>query len=183
MLDRSMLKKLGVRLMGEFLCILEQAKELTALSTRIQELAAKPPMTPKQFRKFQISWDIFTKMTNMSSSQFNILLYNCADEAVQNAIINTHSNFFTTDPDKLLDMVEVLVTQRSNPIVHCLALPSMSQDEGEPIQNYLVRLRVVVIHCSCSCPLCEHDLFDIYILRKRQCSDTLTRPYLCSWTQ
>ena len=173
---------------GKALCIPKQAKEDTAQSTRIQALAAKLPnvnteMTPQQFRKFRIAWDIFSKMTNMPSPQFNIHQYNCADEAVQNAIINTHSNFFTTDPDKLLDMVEVLVTQRSNPIIHCLALPSISQDEGEPIQNYLVRLRVVVIHCSFSCPLCEHDLFDIYIRGKRQCSAHPTRPYLCSWTQ
>ena len=88
-LDRSMLKKLGITLMGEALCILKQAKEATAQSTYIQALAAKPPnpnieMTPQQFRKFQIDWDVFTKMTNIS--QFNIHLYNCADEAVQNAI-------------------------------------------------------------------------------------------------
>ena len=102
-------------------------------------------------------------MTNMPSSQFNIHLYNCADEAVQNAIINTHPNFFTTDPDKLLDMVEALVTQRSNPIVHRLAFASMSQEEGELIQNYLVRLRAIAVDCSFSCPSCEHVLYDIYI--------------------
>ena len=119
-------------------------------------------MTPQQFRKFQINWDAFTKMTNMPSSQFNIHLYDCTDEAVQNAIINTHPNFFTTDPDKLLDMVKALVTQRSNPIVHRLAFASMSQDEGEPIQNYLVRLRAIAVDYSFSCPLCEHDLSVIY---------------------
>ena len=92
-------------------------------------------MTPQQFRKFQIDWDVFTKMTDMPSSQANIHLYNCADEAVQNAIINIPPNFFTTDPNKLLDKVEVLVTQRSNPIGHRLAFASMSQGEDEPIQN------------------------------------------------
>ena len=168
MLDRSMLKELGVILMGEARCILKQAKKVTAKSTRTQALAAKPPnlnieMTPQQFRKFRIDWDVFTKMTNMPSSQFNIHLYNCADEAMQNAIINTHPNFFTTDPDKLLDMVEALVTQRSNPIVHRLAFASMSLDECEPIQNNLVRLRAVAVDCSFSCPMCEHDQSDIYI--------------------
>ena len=112
MLDRSMLKEQGVTLMGEALYILKQA---TAQSTCIQALAAKTPnlnieMTPQQFRKFRINWDVFTKMTNMPGSQFSIHLYNCADKAVQNAITNTHPNFFTTDPDKLLDMVEALVT-------------------------------------------------------------------------
>ena len=92
----------------------------------------------------------------------NIHLYNCADEAVQNAIINTHPNYFITDPDKLLDMVEVLVTQRPNPIAHCLVFASMSQDKDESIQNYLVCLRVIAIDCKFTCPSSEHDLFDIY---------------------
>ena len=39
----------------------------------------------------------------------------------------------------------------------------MSQDEGEPIQNYLVRLRAVAVDCCFSYPTCEHDLSDIYI--------------------
>ena len=39
----------------------------------------------------------------------------------------------------------------------------MSQNESEPIQNYLVRLRVIAVDCSFSCPSCEHDLSDIYI--------------------
>ena len=117
-------------------------------------------MTPQQFRKFQIDCDVFTKMTNMPSFQANIHLYN---EAVQNAIIYTHPNFFTTNPDKLLDMVEVLVTQRSNSIVHPLAFASMSQDEDEPIQNYLVRLRAIAIDCNFTWPSCEHDLSDIHI--------------------
>ena len=171
MLYHSMLKELGVTLMGEALSILKQAKEAkeaTAQSTHIQALAAKPPnlnieMTPQQFRKFRIDWDVFTKITNMPSSQFNIHQYNCADEAAQDAINNSHPNFFTTDPDKLLDMVEALVTQRSNPIVHRLAFASISQGEGEPIQNYLVHLRAVAVDCSFSCPMYEPDLSDIYI--------------------
>ena len=99
----------------------------------------------------------------MPSFQANIHLYNCPDEAVQNTLINTHPNFFTTDPDKLLDMVEALVTQRSNPIIHRLAFGSMSQDEDEPIQNYFVCLRAVAVDCNFTCSLCEHDLSDIYI--------------------
>ena len=43
MLDPSMLKELGVTLMREALCILKQAKEAAAQSTRIQALAAKTP--------------------------------------------------------------------------------------------------------------------------------------------
>ena len=78
-------------------------------------------------------------------------------------MINTHPNFFTTDSDKLLDIVEALVTQRSNPIIHRLAFASMSQDEDEPIQNYLIHLRAMAVDCNITCPSYEHDLFDVYI--------------------
>ena len=59
-------------------------------------------------------------------------------------------------------MVEVLIAQRSNPTIHCLAFASTSQDE-EPIQNYLVRLRAAAVDCNFTCPSCEYDLSDIYI--------------------
>ena len=140
MLDRLILKELGVILMGEALCILQQAKETTTQATRVQALAAKPPhpnleMTLEQFRKLWIDWEVFTRTTNLPRSQANIHLYSCADEAMQNAITDTHPNFFTINANKQRDMVEVLVTQRSNPIIHHLAFASLSQNEDEPIQN------------------------------------------------
>ena len=64
----------------------------------------------------------------MPSSQANIHLYNCADVAMQNAII-----------------------------------ASMSQDEDESIQNYLVCLRAIAIDSNFTCLSCQHDLSDIYI--------------------
>ena len=98
---------------------------------------------------------------------------NCTDKAVKNAIVNTHRNFFTTDPDKLIDMAEALVSQ--NPIVHHLAFASMSQNENEPIQNNLVCLRAIALDSNFTYPSCEHDLSDIYIkdqLIRQIASDT-----------
>ena len=122
MMDRAMLRELGITTMGEALSILKQAKEPPTQNLCAKAPAAKPPqlhleMTPQQFRKFRIDWDVFTKITDMPISQTNVQLYSCADEFVQNAIINTYPNFFTTNPDKLLEMTETLVTQRS-PLVN-----------------------------------------------------------------
>ena len=168
MLDRAMLRELGVTSMGEALCILKQAKEATPQATYMKAPTAKLPqlnleMTPQQFRKFQIDWEVFVKITKTPESQTNIHLYNCANEETQNAIISTHPDFFSTDPSKLLGMLKTLVTRRSNPIVHRLTFASMSQGEDEPIQSYLVRLRAKALDCSYMCPACEHDLSDIYI--------------------
>ena len=102
-------------------------------------------------------------MTDTPTSQTSIQLYSCADESVQNTIINTYPKFFTTDPDRLLEMIEVLVTQKSNPMVHWTTFTSISQHEDKPIQQYLVRLRATATDCNFSCPCCDHDLSNIYI--------------------
>ena len=60
-------------------------------------------------------------------------------------------------------MIEALVTQKSNPMVHQITFTSMSQHKDEPIQQYLVHLRAIVTDCNFPCPCCEHDLSDIYI--------------------
>ena len=64
-------------------------------------------------------------------------------------------------------MIEALATQKSNPMIHQITFASMSQHEDEPIEQYLVHLRTVAADCNSACPLCEHDLSDIYI--KDQC--------------
>ena len=148
MLDRAMLKLLEVTSMRESLCIFKLAPRQSILRHRQPSFPRSILKWPhQQFRKFRIDWDVFAKITNMPRSQANIHLYNCADEALQNAIINIHPDFFTADPDKLLGMVEALVTQSSNPILHRFAFAYMSQSGNEPIQTYLVRLRTTVQDC------------------------------------
>ena len=120
LMDRAMLRELGITTMGEALSILRQAKVLATQNIYPKAPAARPPqlhleMTPQQFRKFRIDWEVFTRITDMPTSQANVQLYSCADESAQNAIINTYPNFFTTNPDKLLEITEPLLTQKSNP--------------------------------------------------------------------
>ena len=79
-------------------------------------------------------------MTNLPTVQTNVQLFYCADETVQNSIINTYSEFFNTNPNKLLDMLEVLVTRKSNPMMHWISFTSIAQSDNETVQNYLVRL-------------------------------------------
>ena len=79
-------------------------------------------------QQFWIDWDVFAKIMNMQRSQANIHLYNFADEAVQNVMVNTHPDF-NTNPDELLGMVEALVTQRLNSIVHRLTFASVAEQK------------------------------------------------------
>ena len=103
------------------------------------------------------------RMTNMPSAQTNIQLYNCTDEAVQTSIINTYPKFFSEEPNRLMGMLELLVTQKSNPIVHRLSFASISQGPGESVQQFIVRLRGKAQDCDFTCPIGNHDLSGIYI--------------------
>ena len=44
-----------------------------------------------------------------------------------------------------------------------IALASMSQNENEHMQNYLVHLRARALDCNFTCLPCDYDLSDIYI--------------------
>ena len=102
-------------------------------------------------------------MTNLSDTQMNIQLYNCIEETVQSSIIKTYSEFFNADPSKLLDMLEVLVTMKSNPIVHRISFSSIAQGDSEPVNDYLIRLKSGARDCNFICPSCDHDLSSMYV--------------------
>ena len=102
-------------------------------------------------------------MTNMPPAQTNIQLYNCADEAVQTSIINTYPKFFSEEPNRLIDILEALVTQKSNPMVHRFSFASISRGPGELVQQFVVRFRGTAQDCDFTCPIYNYNLSDIYI--------------------
>ena len=102
-------------------------------------------------------------MTNMPPAQINIQLYNCTNKAVQTSIINTYPKFFSEEPNRVMGMLEALVTQKSNPMVHRLSFASISQGPGESVQQFIVRLRGTAQDCDFTCSICNHNLSDIYI--------------------
>ena len=71
MRDHAMLKELGIKMMGDMLAILKLTKEPpVSLANHVKPPTAKlpqlnPEMTPQQFQKFRIDWDVFTKLTNL----------------------------------------------------------------------------------------------------------------------
>ena len=74
MLDCTMLKKLGIKTIGDVLAILKLTKEPSVLpATHVNSPTAKLPqlnleMTLQQFRKFRIDWGVFIKRTNLSTA-------------------------------------------------------------------------------------------------------------------
>ena len=171
MLDRALLTELGVKTLGDALTIMRLGKSVKVPEssyTVAKAPMAKPPslsaeMTQQQFRKFIIDWNVYVEMTNLSKAQFHAQLYSCANESVQNAIINTHPDFFKKQPDELLDLLENIVTKKSNPVVHRMAFAGLSRGQAEAIQNFTIRLKSAAQDCDFSCPSCKHNLSEVYI--------------------
>ena len=178
MLDRTLLTELGVNTLGDTLTIMRLGKEAPRASlpnstfvkapvARLRQLHIE--MTHQQFRKFEIDLDVFLKMTNLPSDQIPAQLYSCGDEAVQTAIINTYPKFFTLEQSQLLDVIERIVTQKSNPMIQRMSFTGLMQGEFETVHAFMVRLRAAAQDCEFSCPGCQHDLCEIYtVLSKAQ---------------
>ena len=67
----------------------------------------------------------------MPISQANIHLYNYADETIQNAIVNTHPDFFTTDLGEPLGMGEAFNGQHLRRI-YCLNVNKLQAEKEYP---------------------------------------------------
>ena len=98
MLDHAMLEELDIKTMGDMIAILKQTKG--------------PPESPPSLASHVKTPRI--KLPHLPPTQINIQVYSCTDETIQNTIINTYPGFFKSNPSKLLDMLEALVTQKLN---------------------------------------------------------------------
>ena len=186
LLDKETLIELGVDIIGHRLGILNLAKPIQTAITPgppqiAQILQSTPPtptskasvsaklptltseMTHPQFRKFKIDWKVYKTLTSLTPEYLTSHLYNACDDIVQNTIINTEPEFLTLDENAALTIIESIVTQRVNPAVHRMTFGSITQNETETIQSYVVRLRSSATECSFQCPNCSTDLSEINI--------------------
>ena len=111
-MDRDMLKEIGVTTMGDALTILQLGKK--AQSSGDGDAKPKPSrnyackmtvkmptlhadMTSQQFRKFVVDWTVFRQITELPDDRVHAQLYSCADDDVQCALISTYPNFANLD--------------------------------------------------------------------------------------
>ena len=178
LLDKDTLEELGVEKIGHRLAILKMIKNIevrdNSSSNGVKIPPAKVPhlssdMTQQQFRKFCTDWDVYCRITNLPKEQYNLQLYNNADEEAQIALVNTYPDFFLINAAELLSKIELVVTQRVHPMVHRVDFSKLTQGSNETIQNFVVRLRAAAKDCDYSCPHCLRDISDNYIKDKFIC--------------
>ena len=92
-------------------------------------------MTKPQFRKFKTDRDVYKTITSLPLIQVTSHLYNACDDSVQNAIINMCTDFLTSNEIEALDIIEMIVTQTTNPAVHRMTFGSIIQGEHETLQS------------------------------------------------
>ena len=181
-LSKDLLRELGITIAGDVIAIVKAANKLstTALTgpqsppTRPSTASLskpapiKPPqlkseMTHPEWRKFRIDWSVFTTLTNLATDQIAPQIYHACDDDVQNAIINTSADFLTLGQDAIMDILEKIVTKRSNPTVHRMSFSSIVQSENESIKDFFVRLNSSAKDCEFTCPNCQYDLLPVNV--------------------
>ena len=190
-LTRELLKDLQIKVVGDVIAILKKVKEQTHTTvsekhnntTKATLPSLKMDITHPEFRKFKIDWSVYKQITCIPESQIAAQLYTTCDSGVQTAIINTCENIFDMKEDDLLEKLEGICTKKSNPAVHRLGFSNLVQTDGEPIQDYLVRLKSSARDCEFSCPSCKHDLSENHIkdqLIRGICNRTLQTDILAN---
>ena len=107
--------------------------------------AAKLPqlnedMTLTQFRKFKMDWDVSERITNLPENQIHAQLYSACSESVQDSLVHTESDFFSSTEEKMIETLEKIVTKKCNPMVNRLHFRSIHQLQEESIKDFVVRL-------------------------------------------
>ena len=162
-LTSDLLKEMGVTVIGDAIAIMKQAKQksghrVTMRMPNVSTPHIKAEMTPAEFRKFIVDWEVYRKIAGISDDQHALHVYNACDSAVQNTIVNTADDFFKMDPTDILTLLQGIVTKKSNPTVHRLAFSNLCQSETEPVKDYVVRLKSAAKDCEFECPNCNFDL-------------------------
>ena len=180
-LTKEVLKDVGISIVGDILSILkfsrvpgeEESHAIEELPRPLQEARPYPPtsrpravdppqikaeLTHPEFRKLKIDWQTFRKLTSLPNTMVAAQLYNQCDDSVQTAIINSSEDYFALSESAIFDLLERIVTKRSNPAVHRLTFSNQAQSEGEPVKDFVVRLKEIARDCEFACPNCHHDL-------------------------
>ena len=166
-LTKEVLQDLEITTMGDVLNILRATKatkkEKVQVRPNIQPPQVKPDLTPNEFRKFRIDWEVYKNLTQVPEDQIPYQIYTACESTLQAAIIATEPTFFNMPEDDVLKTLENIVTKASNPAVHRLHFGNLHQSDGESIQAFIVKLRAAALDCSFSCPSCHHDLAPTHI--------------------
>jgi transposase InsO family protein len=110
-----------------------------------------------------VDWNVFKSLTNIPDAQIAAHIYNNCDSSVQSSIINTSEDFFALDENNIFELLEKITTKRSNPSVHRLTFSNLTQSEGEPVKDFVVRLKSHARDCEFACPNCKHDLVPVHV--------------------
>ena len=94
-------------------------------------------MTHPQFRKFKIDWTVYKQITAIPELQIPSQLYNLCENTTQTSLINTTPDFLTFSESQLSDILESIVTTKSNPAIHRMQFTSISQHKNEAFKDYL----------------------------------------------
>lgn len=170
-IEKDILKKLGVTVIGDVLAIMKQCKKEAPQVTKekhhfkpsIELPRLRHDLTPAEFRKFKTDWHVYKTITQLPEEQIAPQLYSACEPDLQTSIINTSKDFLQLDEEINMQTLEHLVTRQSNPAVHRLNFGNLCQSENEPINSFLIRVKSTSKDCSFECPECHYDLSPIHI--------------------
>ena len=179
-LSTDLLKSLGVSIIGHQLKIMKigevsttnnaQPTDSNQQSLKLSLKAELPKisrtMTKQAWRLFMTDWTVSKNLHKIAPAMIPELLYSRCDKYVRNSLNVLKNDFRTMSEVNLLQTIEGLVTEKTNPWLHRIKFADLTQHApGEDIQSFYLRLQQHIPDCEYVCPndQCNQDLSDEHI--------------------
>lgn len=121
----------------------------------------KMDSTAEDWAEFEVTWGQYKEEYNLAGPALIRQHYACcADELKQGLSRPTSGGQFGLTETNLLKMMKQLAVSYQNPAVHVQEFLSLSQQQDEPVRQYLTRLRGTATRCNFTetCTTCNNEV-------------------------
>ena len=115
----------------------------------------------EDWAEFEVTWGQYKEEYSLAGPALIRQLYACcADELKQGLSRSTGGGQFSLTESNLLKLMRQLAVRYQNPAVHVQEFLSMSQQQDEPVRQYLTRLKGTAARCNFmeKCVTCHKDV-------------------------
>ncbi|MEC8567847.1 MAG: hypothetical protein VXY56_06100, partial [Pseudomonadota bacterium] len=147
--------------------LVHHQNQLKAAQAVKPEPISRPTLTSdiseEDWNFFLSQWQAYKNATMLSGPNLIFQLSSCCDKGLNKALNRVHgSSTSKMSENELLDAIKQLAVKEESLLVARYKLHCLKQDIGEPIQNYVARIKGQAKTCKlfASCPECNFSQVD-----------------------
>ena len=131
----------------------------------------KNNVTSDEFQRFKADWKMLKQLDNISERDATVNLYGKLEDPVRTALYAhmSYDDIMGLNEEQFLDKLEEIVTNKVNPGVCRSQFNGLSQNDGESLKDFMIRLQSKARECRFTCFKCncvdnDSRVFDRFLI-------------------